>query len=330
VYDSYSLAGVETRLINLTWIGHLNMPLETPSNFLLSNEVSQAVRLNLPVVALESAVITHGLPYPENVNLATEMEDVVRSNGCVPATIAFLDGQVNVGLSRANLERLASESRARKISRRDIGIALARHDNGGTTVAGTLIIAKRMGFKVFATGGIGGVHRNAPFDISADLPELGRSPLVVVCAGAKAILDLPNTLEYLETMGVPVIGYQTDEFPAFYSRASGLKVNASASSPGDVARIARGHWEMGLESAILVCVPPPEGEALPKVEIDQMIDQAIRDAERQKIHGAALTPFLLNRVSQLTHGSSMRTNLALLHNNAAVAAQIAAQLVGRS
>ena len=305
------------------------MPPEAPPNFLLSNEVIQAAKLNLPVVALESAVITHGLPYPDNVNLATGLEDLVRSNGCVPATIALLDGRINVGLSPADLERLATESRVRKISRRDMGIALAHHENGGTTVAGTLIIAKRMGFKVFATGGIGGVHRNAPFDISADLPELGRSPLVVVCAGAKAILDLPNTLEYLETMGVPVIGYQTDDFPAFYSRTSGLKVTASASSPDDVARIARSHWEMGLESAILVCVPPPETDALPTAEMDKVIDQAVQDAERQKIHGAALTPFLLNRVSQLTHGDSLRANLALLLNNAAVAAQIAVQLGGK-
>lgn len=306
------------------------MPTEIPSSFLLSNEVTQAIKLNLPVVALESAVITHGLPYPENVNLATGMEDVVRSNGSIPATIALLEGKIHVGLSQADLEHLAAESRVRKISRRDIGIALARRESGGTTVAGTLIVAKSMGFKVFATGGIGGVHRNAPFDISADLPELGRSPLIVVCAGAKAILDLPNTLEYLETMGVPVIGYQTDEFPAFYSRKSGLKVNASVSSPEEVARIACSHWELGLESAILVCVPPPEGDALPKAEIDKVIDQAVQDADRQKIRGAALTPFLLNRVNQLTHGASLRANLSLLRNNAAVAAQIAYQLAAKS
>ncbi len=302
------------------------MPPETSPSFVISTEVTQARKLDLPFVALESAVITHGLPFPQNVTMATEVESEVRNNNSIPATVAFLSGKIYVGLPQDDLERLATERNPRKISRRDLSIALARGFTGGTTVAATLIIAKMMGFKVFATGGIGGVHRNAPFDVSADLPELGRTPLIVVCSGAKAILDLPNTLEYLETQGVPVIGYETDEFPAFYSRQSGLKVNSMVSGPGEVVRLARSHWELGMESAILVCVPPPKEDALPREAVEKVINQATEEAESKKIHGAALTPYLLNRVSQLTDGASLRANLALLRNNARVAAQIAYNL----
>jgi pseudouridine-5'-phosphate glycosidase len=295
-------------------------------NFFQSIEVGQARTLNLPVVALESTVITHGLPYPENFNLALEMEREVRDARAIPATIAVLDGRIRVGMTRSDLERLATEANPRKVSARDLGVAVNSRGAGGTTVAGTLQVAKIFEIKVFATGGIGGVHRNAPFDVSADLHELSRSPLIVVCAGAKAILDLPATLEYLETMGVVVLGYQTDEFPAFYSRKSGLRLGSTVNSAVDVARIARDHWEMAGESAILVAQPPPEEDAIPREEIEGVIRQAVDEAESQKIRGQALTPFLLKRVSELTGGASMRTNLSLLRNNARLAGEIAYQM----
>jgi pseudouridine-5'-phosphate glycosidase len=304
----------------------MNMLPENSQTYVISTEVNQARKLGLPLVALESAVITHGLPYPENVALASEVEREVRANDALPATIALLAGRIHIGLSQADIERLATETKRRKVSKRDIALTLARRENGGTTVAATLFLANRAEIKVFATGGIGGVHRNAPFDVSADLPELGRTPMVVVCAGAKAILDLPATLEYLETMSVPVVGYQTDEFPAFYSRSSGLRLSASVNSPGEVVNLVRLQQEMGLTSAILVCVPPPAEDALPRQEIEEVIQQATEDADQQGIHGAALTPFLLTRVSQLTHGASLRANLSLLRNNARVAAQIAYQM----
>jgi len=294
--------------------------------YAFSTELVQARKLGLPVVALESAVITHGLPYPNNLNLARDLEMEVRTQKAVPATIAILDGRIRIGLAQAELERLATERQVRKISRRDFGVAVAKKECGGTTVAGTLIVAKAAGIQVFATGGIGGVHRQAPFDISADLPELGHSPVVVVCSGAKAILDLPATLEYLETMGVPVIGFQTDEFPAFYSRTSGLKVTATAESPQEVAAIARAHWATGLESALLLVVPPPVEYALPQPEIERIIRKALAEAQAQKISGAAVTPFLLSKVSELSGGASLRTNLALLKNNANLAAQVARHL----
>ena len=302
------------------------MQTDLPPALILLPEVARARQLGLPLVALESAVITHGLPHPENLNLARDVELEIRQNGATPATIALLNGRVHVGLSPAELENLATLQPVRKISRRDYGIAIARGESGGTTVAGTLIAARAAGLRVFATGGIGGVHRHAPFDVSADLPELARSPLVVVCAGAKAILDLPATLEYLETVGVPVVGYQTDEFPAFYSPASGLKVNVRAGSPAEVAAIAREHWAMGLEGAILVVAPPPAEAALPAEAVEGEIETALEEARQEGVSGAAVTPFLLRRVSELSQGASLRANLALLRNNARIAAQIAAAL----
>lgn len=299
-----------------------------PKEFILSPEVLQAQRLEQPLVALETAVVTHGLPHPQNLELACDLETVIRDNGATPATIGLIDGEVHVGLSRAELERLAVEKNTRKISRRDFGVAIARKECGGTTVAGTLIAARTAGLQVFATGGIGGVHREAPFDVSADLEELGRSPLVVVCAGAKAILDLPATLEVLETRGVPVIGYQTDEFPAFYSTGSGLPVTARADTPAEAAAIARAQWAAGILAAVLVVVPPPAESAIPMAKVEQEIRQALKESQEQGIHGAAMTPFLLNRVSQLSGGASLRANLALLKNNARVAALIARELAG--
>lgn len=291
-----------------------------------SADVVRARSANNPLVALESTVITHGLPYPENLKLAHDMETDVIAAGAVPATIAIMDGKIQVGLSGAQLEQLAVAKDAIKVSRRDYGLALARGIPGGTTVAGTLHAAHLAGIQVFATGGIGGVHRNAPFDVSADLIELGRSPLVVVCAGAKSILDLPATLEVLETQGVMVIGYQTDEFPAFFSRSSGLRLNARSDSPEEIAAIARAHWKAGIVSAILVANPPPFESALPLDEIEKVIIKAIHEAEAKGIYGSAATPFLLSQVNKLTGGQSMQTNLALLRSNARLAAQIAVAL----
>ncbi len=289
-------------------------------------DAAGALRSGFPVVALKSAVITHGLPRPENLQLAQALEQEVRAQKATPATVGMLDGKVVIGLSQLEIERLSHADRTRKISRRDFGIAVARGESGGTTVAGTLIAARAAGIRVFATGGIGGVHRDAPFDVSADLPELSRSPLVVVCSGAKSILDLPATVEVLETLGVPIIGYQTDHFPAFFSSDSGLPVNVRVDSPSEVVQIARAQWEMGLESAVLVVQPPPDEVAIPHAQIENVIQQALNEAEENAIHGAALTPFLLDRVNQLSGGASLQANLALLRSNARLAAQIAAAL----
>jgi pseudouridylate synthase len=297
-----------------------------PQGFVLTTEVAQALQNNLPIVAFESAVITHGLPHPENLSLARKMEQEVRLEGCIPATIAVLDGKIHVGLGQDQLEKLATAADARKISTRDFAPGLAGKVTGGTTVAGTLYAAERAGIKVFATGGIGGVHRDAPFDISADLPALAQTPVVVVCAGAKAILDLPGTVEYLETAGVPVIGYQTDEFPAFFSRSSGLPVSARADSPEEVASITRAHWNLGFKTAVLVTAAPPPEVAIPVNQVEQAIEQALSEAREQQIRGQAVTPFLLNRVSALTGKASLNANLGLLRNNAKIAALIAKQL----
>jgi pseudouridylate synthase len=297
-----------------------------PRYYRLSNEVVQALEIGAPVVALESTVITHGLPFPENLELAQDMEAEIRQQGAIPATIAILDGFVQVGLKGEQLERLTQETTLRKVSPRDLSGLILKRESGGTTVAGTIFLAEKAGIRVFATGGIGGVHRRSDMDISADLPQLASTPLIVVCAGAKAILDLPATLEYLETCGIPVVGYQTDEFPAFYSRTSGLPVSVRVESAEAVVRLAKAHWEMGMSSAILVTVPPPVEVALSESEIEVAINQALEEALIKEIHGQAVTPFLLKRVNELTGGASLRANLGLLRNNARVAAQIASQL----
>ena len=289
----------------------------------ISPAVRQALEKKQAVVALESTVITHGMPYPENYKLACDMESEVKAQGAVPATVAVLKGVVQAGLTPEELESLATGSEMVKISPRDFAPSMVHKRSGGTTVAGTLAVAQAVGIRVFATGGIGGVHRGAPFDVSTDLTMLAQTPLVVVCAGAKAILDLPATLEKLETLGVPVVGYQTDDFPAFYSRTSGLPVSARAESPAEVAAIARTHWAMGMSSAVLVVQPPPEDVAMEAGVVEEAIQEALDECERQKIHGQAVTPFLLRRVSELTHGSSLRANLALLLNNGRLAAQVA-------
>jgi pseudouridine-5'-phosphate glycosidase len=290
-----------------------------------TEKVVLALRLGSPILALESAVITHGLPRPKNLELAQALETEALRLGVTPATIALLDGKVCVGLEPDELERL-SFCVARKISRRDFGIALARKEAGGTTVAATLIAACTAGIGVFTTGGIGGVHRDAPYDVSADLPELARSRMIVVCAGAKAILDLRATLEYLETAGVPVIGYRTDEFPAFYSVESGLPVDARADSAEEIVAIAHAQWRMGLTGAVLVVVPPPAEAAIPAELVEREIQSALKEARTQDIRGARVTPFLLSRVAELSGGSSLTANLALLRQNTRVGAQIAAAL----
>ncbi len=286
-------------------------------------EVEQALRERKPIVALESTVITHGLPYPDNLELAKNMERTIREGGSIPATVAILDGAVHVGMDESQLERLAQEKGMRKVSVRDIAPAIALKLSGGTTVAGTLAIADRVGIKAFATGGIGGVHRQAPFDVSADLGELAQARLVVVCAGAKAILDIPATLEVLETYGVPVVGYQTNDFPAFYSVSSGLGVSVRAEHAEQVANLARAHWELGLGGCVLVAVPPPKEVALEPSKVEEALQAALAEAQEKRIHGQGVTPFLLKRVSELTGGASMRANLGLLVNNAKVAADIA-------
>lgn len=299
------------------------MNRKIPASFSLPSTIRSAMDSNIPLVALESTVITHGLPRPQNLALARDMERTIRENGATPVTIAILDGVIRVGLTDAELERLANEEHVRKISRRDFATAILKKECGGTTVAGTMFAAHQAGIKVFATGGIGGVHEVESLDISTDLQALADTPMVVVCAGAKAILDLPATLEYLETMAVPVIGYGTDEFPAFYSLQSGLSVSARLDSPKEVVAFAKTHWGLGMNSAILVCQPLSPKEEIPQERIDGAIQQARHEAHEQDIRGQSLTPFLLARLSELTSGESLKANLKLLHNNARLAAQIA-------
>jgi pseudouridylate synthase len=291
-----------------------------------SHEIRDGNRAGKPIVALESTVLTHGLPRPQNLQLARDMELAVRENGAEPATIAFLDGNLHVGLTDSELERLANEDNVLKVGPRDYATVKVKKMCGGTTVAGTMLACKHTGIQVFATGGIGGVHRNAPFDVSADLQALATIPMIVVCAGAKAILDLPATLEYLETMSVPVVGYGTDEFPAFYSRESGLDVSVRLEAPQEIVDFAKAHWSAGLQSAVLVANPIPLTESIPSSEMEPFIAQANQEAHEQGIHGKELTPFLLQRITELTKGKSMRSNLSLLLNNACLAAKVAASL----
>lgn len=295
---------------------------QTTHHLRVAEEVAQALERNAPVVALESTVITHGLPHPENLRIAQEMEAEVRQVGATPATIAVLEGIIHIGVNAQQLERLAQAQNMHKISRRDYGPALALGWSGGTTVAGTMMAAHAAGIHVFATGGIGGVHRQPPYDISADLPGLAHTPIVVVCAGAKAILDLDATLEYLETASVPVVGYQTDEFPAFYSRSSGLQVSTRADTAVQIAAIAQSHWTMGNNSAVLVVNPLPERSALPRETVERAVQGALREAAIRGVRGQEVTPFLLNRVSELTGGGSLTANLELLRNNARLGAEI--------
>jgi pseudouridylate synthase len=296
--------------------------------FEIAPDVAAALADGRPVVALESTIITHGMPWPENLQTAQGVEAVVRGKGAMPATIAVLDGVLRIGLTSVQLEALAGRSDATKASRRDLGVIVARHGTAGTTVAATIFLAARAGIAVFATGGIGGVHRGAEgtLDISADLLELGRSRVAVICAGAKSILDIPKTLEVLETQGVPVIGYGTHDFPAFYSRDSGERTEHRCDSPAELATVIAAHRRLNLPGGVLIANPVPEEHALAADEMDAIIARAITDAGSQGVAGKALTPFLLGRIVELTGGRSLVANIALIRNNAALAARVAVEL----
>lgn len=294
----------------------------------LHPEVAAALAAGRPVVALESTVISHGLPYPDNAATAQAMEAAVRHGGATPATTAIIGGRIHVGLTAEQIEYLASRppDQVRKCSRRDLALAVAGREDGATTVAGTMILAHLAGIELFATGGIGGVHRGHPFDVSADLTELGRTPVTVVCSGAKSILDLPATREVLETQGVPVIGYRADELPAFFARGSGLAVDGRLETPAEVAAVICARRELGLQSGLLVAVPVPAADEFDAEQAEAAIAQAAGEADAAGINGPAATPWLLRRVAEITEGRSLRANTALLRNNALVAAQIAAAL----
>lgn len=292
-------------------------------------EVKEAIAAGKPVVALESTIISHGMPYPKNVETALNVEKVIRDNGAVPATIAIIGGRLKAGLSKEEIEYLGKTGQAvTKVSRRDLPVIVAKGMDGATTVATTMIVAAMAGIKVFATGGIGGVHRGAEttMDISADLEELAQTPVMVVCAGAKAILDLGLTLEYLETKGVPVIGYGTEELPAFYSRKSGFKVDYRLDTPSELAAVFKAKSDLGMAGGMLVTNPIPEEYAMPDDVINAAIDQAIKESVEQGIRGKASTPFLLARVAELTGGDSLESNIKLVYNNAMVAAKAASEL----
>ena len=291
-------------------------------------EVAQALDEGKPVVALESTIISHGMPYPQNVETALNVEEIIRQHGAVPATIAIIGGRLKAGLSREEIEYFGKKGQAiHKASRRDLAVLCARGEDGATTVATTMIIAHMAGIKGFATGGIGGVHRGAEttMDISADLEELAQTPVMVVCAGAKSILDLGLTLEYLETKGVPVIGYGTEELPAFYTRQSGFKVDYRIGPPAELAAAFKASHAMGLPGGMLVTNPIPEEYSMPADVINAAIDQAIAEANTKGIHGKATTPFLLARVAELTGGDSLASNIRLVYNNAKVAALTAVE-----
>lgn len=292
--------------------------------------VQTALDAGQPVVALESTVITHGLPYPQNVETALAMENAVREAGATPATIAVLKGEITVGITPDDIKRLGQARDVRKCSRRDLPIAVGLGEDAATTVAGTMIVAHMTGIRVFATGGIGGVHRGHPFDVSADLIELGRTPIVVVCSGAKSILDLPLTMEVLETQGVPVLGYGTDTLPAFYSRSSGLPVDACIESPEQAAAVALAANDINAQHGILVTVPVPAEYELEAQIAENAIQQAVTEADARGISGKHITPFVLARVAELTGDESKRANTALLVNNGRVAAQIAAAMAQRN
>jgi pseudouridine-5'-phosphate glycosidase len=281
------------------------------------------------VVALESTVISHGLPRPINLDTARAMEATVHEAGVQPATVGILKGLVRLGFSPDELEELALSTDTIKVNRRDFSAAVVNKRSGGTTVSGTMIVAHAAGVPLFATGGIGGVHRGESGDISADLPELAQTPVVVVCSGAKSILDLPRTLEWLETHGVPVIGWGCDSFPAFFSQDSGLAVSTRVDTVAEAAQLIRSHWTMGFESGILVCVPCPEDAAIPMAEVETTLEEAEEEAEGTGISGKDLTPFLLTRLAELTGGRTLHANLALLKNNARVAAEIAKGLASK-
>ena len=291
-------------------------------------EIQQAIDEGRPVVALESTILSHGMPYPENLEFAHNVEKIVRGEGAIPATTAIIGGKLKVGLNAEELEIMCKANGVGKVSRRDVAVYLATGKTGATTVATTMLIASLAGIRIFATGGIGGVHRGATetMDISADLQELAHTPVAVVCAGAKMILDIGRTLEYLETMGVPVLGLNTDDFPAFYCRKSGFGVDYNAKTPADVAAIAKAKWGMGLQGGMLIGNPVPEEYAMDFDKMSAVIDKAMAMADEAGVKGKNITPFLLAHIVELTGGDSLKTNIQLAYNNARAAAQIAVEL----
>jgi pseudouridine-5'-phosphate glycosidase len=291
-----------------------------------NEEVAAARVRKKPIVALESTVIAHGLPFPQNLEIARNLEKIVRENGAIPATIAVFDGEFCVGLNEKQLERLATDQTIRKISRRDLPVAVAKKLNCATTVSTTAFVAHRAGIKVFATGGIGGVHRGFPADVSADLPELARTPIIVVCSGAKIVLDLPATREWLETNGVCILGFRCNELPAFYSRQSGLTVDERIESTEEVADIARARDELNLPGAILLTVPVPEEFEIEVENLEKILSESLKFADKKKISGKEITPFLLAQMSEKSAGKTLKANIALLENNAKIAAQIAVRM----
>jgi pseudouridine-5'-phosphate glycosidase len=300
--------------------------LPKKSHFNIDPRVQRAKRVGKGIVALESTVITHGLPAPANLELALDLEDRIEAQGAVPATIAVQGGRIQIGLEREKIETLARDPEARKVSVRDLAAAVLGGWSGGMTVAATIFAAAGAGIEVFATGGIGGVHREPAWDVSADLPQLARTPIIVVCAGAKAILDLPATVEYLETHSIPVVGYRTDEFPAFYAAGSGLPVTIRLDEPEAVVEFAQRHWEIGIRNAVLVVQPPPAGTAMDADALDAAVEQALAMAREAGVRGAEATPFLLAKMAELTDGASLKSNLALLRGNADLAAELAKRL----
>jgi pseudouridine-5'-phosphate glycosidase len=294
----------------------------------VSPEVKEALADNRPIVALESTIITHGMPYPQNVETAMVVEETARAEGAIPATIAVIGGRLKVGLEAGELDHLGQAKGVVKASRRDLSAVMVAKADAGTTVAATMAIAARAGIEIFATGGIGGVHRGAEstFDISADLVELARTSVAVVCAGCKSILDIAKTLEFLETQGVPVIGYRTDEFPAFFARSSGHKLDHRFDTAAEIAQIIRAEQRLGSSGGLLIANPVPDGDALDRSEIEARIAAAVKDAERAGVGQKEVTPYLLKRVFELTGGKSLVANIALIKNNAAVAAKIAVEL----
>ena len=294
-------------------------------SLVLTDEVAQALRDRAPVVALESTISSHGMPYPQNVGMATGVEQIVRSLGAVPATIAVLNGRPRIGLEPADVELLASSPDVAKVSVRDLPVVIARHGHGATTVAATMRLAALAGIRVFVTGGLGGVHRDAQhtFDISADLTELSTTDVAVISAGVKSILDIGLTLEALETLRVPVLAYRTDEFPAFFSRRSGCQAPTRADTSEEVAAVMATKWDLGIEGGIVVANPIPTADEIPAEKIDAIIEQALQDMDATGIHGKEATPFLLRRIVELTDGASLTANIALVNNNARLGAEVA-------
>lgn len=306
----------------------MTRPISPLLPIVYSQEVAAAKQRGAPIVALESTIITHGMPYPGNIEMAESVEQIIRDQGAVPATIAVIHGTLHIGLEKDQLEALAQTTDAMKVSRADIAFAIAERRTGATTVAATMIAAARAGIRVFATGGIGGVHKGAEetFDISADLTELAKTGVIVVCAGAKAILDIPKTLEVLETNGVPVVTFGSAEFPAFWSRSSGLASPLSLNSPAAIANFQVTREQLGIDGGMLIANPVPEEDEIPREEMEIYINRAISHAERDEVTGKAVTPYLLGDIFRLTDGRSLETNIALVRNNARLAAEIAVAL----